>query len=78
MPKVEKLCTYILPVTLYPHTFDLSQNRIMYNNALTGQINSFLDSSDFCNLLITFANSLDPDHDRHSVDPDLDPNCLTL
>ena len=29
-------------------------------------------------LLITFANSLDPDQARHFVGPDLDPNCLTL
>ena len=41
-------------------------------------INSFLDSGDFCHLLITFANNLDPDLDRQNVGPDLDPNCLTL
>ena len=41
-------------------------------------INSFFASGDFCCLLITFANSLDPDQDRHSVGPGLDPNCLTL
>ena len=29
-------------------------------------------------MLITFANSLDPDQDRQNVGPDLDPNCLTL
>ena len=29
-----------------------------------------------CRLLITFANSLDPDQDKQNVDPDLDPNCL--
>ena len=29
-------------------------------------------------LLITFTNSLDPDQDRPSVGPDLDPNSLTL
>ena len=28
-------------------------------------------------LLITFANSWDPDHDRPNVGPDLDPNRLT-
>ena len=39
---------------------------------------SFLASSDFCGLLKTFANSLDPDQDRQNVGPDLDPNCLTL
>ena len=31
-----------------------------------------------CHLMITFANSLDADQDRHSVGPDLDPNHLTL
>ena len=36
---------------------------------------SFLASSDFCHLLITFANSLDPDL---NVGPDRDPNCLIL
>ena len=31
-----------------------------------------------CHLLITFANSLEPDHARRFVGPDLDPSCLTL
>ena len=31
---------------------------------------------DFCCLLITFANSFDPDQARHFVDPDLDSNCM--
>ena len=39
-------------------------------------LNSFLNSGDFCCLLITFANSLDPDQDRQNVGPDLDPICL--
>ena len=39
----------------------------------------FLASGIFVNhLLITFANSLDSDQDRHSVGPDLDPKHLTL
>ena len=29
-------------------------------------------------LLLSLANSLDPDQDRQTVGPDLDPNCLTL
>ena len=47
-------------------------------------VNSFLANfgnfcgGNFCGLLITFANSLDPDQDRQNVGPDLDPNCLTL
>ena len=41
-------------------------------------MNSFLASGDFCNLLITFENSLDPDQDWQNVGPYLDPNCLTL
>ena len=39
--------------------------------------NCFLASGDFCHLLITFANSLDPDQDGHSVHPELDRNHLT-
>ena len=31
-----------------------------------------------CRLLITFANSLDPNQAQRFVGPDLDPNCLTL
>ena len=41
-------------------------------------IHSFLASGDFCFLLLTFANSLDPDQDRQNVSPGLDPNHLTL
>ena len=33
-------------------------------------------SSNFCSLLITFANCMDPDQDQQNVDPDLDPYCL--
>ena len=32
---------------------------------------------DLCCLLITFANSLDPDQARQYVWPDLDPKCST-
>ena len=32
----------------------------------------------YCRLLISFANSLDPDQARQNVGPDLEPNCLTL
>ena len=39
---------------------------------------SFRASDNFCRLLITFANSLDPDQDRHTVCPDLDLSHLTL
>ena len=39
---------------------------------------SFLASGNFCHLLITFANSLDPDQARQNFVPDRDPNCLTL
>ena len=35
-------------------------------------------SGEFRCLLITSANSLDPDQDQHNVGPDLDPNLLTL
>ena len=39
--------------------------------------NSLSASVEFCCLLITFANSLDPDQAPQNVRPDLDPNCLT-
>ena len=32
----------------------------------------------YCHLLITFANSLDPDQARQNGGPYLNPNCLTL
>ena len=32
----------------------------------------------FCHLLITLANSLNPDQDQQIVRPDLDPNCLNI
>ena len=41
-------------------------------------LNSLPTSGDFCHLLITFANSLDPDQAGQNIGPDLDPNCLTL
>ena len=39
-------------------------------------LNSFLADDDHCRLLITFANSLDPDQVRQKVSPDLDPKPL--
>ena len=41
-------------------------------------LNIVTNSLPVCFLLITFANSLDPDQAQHLVGPDLDPNCLTL
>ena len=41
-------------------------------------VNSFHAKGNFCHLLITFANSLDPDQEWQKVGPDLDSNCLTL
>ena len=41
-------------------------------------LNLFQTSGNFCCMLITFANSLDPDQDRPNVGSDLDPNSLTL
>ena len=40
------------------------------------QIVLYLTLCPLC-LLMTFANSLDPDQARQKVGPDLDPNCLT-
>ena len=41
-------------------------------------LQTFVVCGDFCCLLKTFENSLDPDQDRQNVGPDLDPNCLAL
>ena len=41
-------------------------------------VNTFHASGDFCRLLITFANSLEPDQDRQNVGPDLDPHRFTV
>ena len=41
------------------------------------RVDSFLASGDFGCMLITFADSLDPDQDGHPVGPDLDPNHMT-
>ena len=42
-------------------------------------INFFLNaSSNFCRLLITFANSFGSEQDQQNVGTDLNSNCLTL
>ena len=57
----------------------LDMTEMMLKEMLNGKhFNSFPAGSDFCRLLITLANSLDPDQARQNVGPDLDPNCLTL
>ena len=61
-----------------PNEIDFSQGfsqTVVYRSCSVS--NSLPASSDICHLLITFANSLDPDQARHNVGPDLDPNCLT-
>ena len=42
------------------------------------KVDAMMSQIMFCVIVITFANSLNTDQDRHSVGPDLDPNCLTL
>ena len=37
-------------------------------------LNPFLGSGSFCHLLITYANSLDPDQDQPNIGPDMAPN----
>ena len=41
---------------------------------IENSVDSFLACSDYCHLLITFADRMDADQDEHSVNPDLDPN----
>ena len=57
---------------------DLSQGfskKVMSRSCFV--FNSLPTRGDFCHLLITFANSLDPDQARQNVGPDLYPYCLT-
>ena len=63
---------------LEPNEIDFSQgfsHKVVSRSCSV--FNSLSASSDFCHLLITFANSSDPDQARHNVEPDLNPNCLT-
>ena len=63
---------------LEPNVFDFSQG---FNQKVVSRscsvFNSLPASGDFCHLLITFPNSLEPDQARLNVGPDLAPNCLT-
>ena len=63
---------------LEPNEIDFSQG---FNQKVVSRSCSVLNSlpaiDNFCHLLITFANSLDPDQARQNVGPDLDLNCLT-
>ena len=60
------------------HKKKLPRCLINLSVCMPSSFNSLLASGDFCCLLITFENSLDPDKARHFVGPDLDPTCLTL
>ena len=63
---------------LEPNEIDFSQcfsQKVVSTSCFV--FNSLPTRGDFSCLLITFANSLDPDQARQSVGPDLDPNCLT-
>ena len=46
--------------------------------SLLAAIYSLPASDNFCCLLKTFANSLNPDSAQQKVSPNLDPSCLTL
>ena len=62
----------------------LEPNKIEFSQGFSQKVvsrtcsvfNSFPASGDLCQLLITFASSLDPDQARQNVGHDLDPNCL--
>ena len=49
-----------------------------YQYFLLQYLSDLFASEEFCRLLLTFANNLDPDQDGHFVCPDLDPNHLTF
>ena len=63
---------------LEPNKIDFSQGfsqKVVSRSC--SPFNSLPAGGNFCHLLITFANSLDPDQARQNVWPDLDLNCLT-
>ena len=45
---------------------------LTYLDKSTWAFHYFLANADFCRLVITFANSLDPDQDQQNIGPDLD------
>ena len=68
-----------------PHYNESSCYRsVLYFNScakiFTGDVTCkrYLNSAYWCCLLITFANSFEPDQAQQYVGPDLDLNCLTL
>ena len=60
------------------YLFLAKKNGVRYNNicCLLPSVVNLLPTES--RLLITLANSLDPDQAQQNVGPDLDPNCLTL
>ena len=57
---------------------NISNCRLLKFSPCMQSVNSFPASGDFCCLLITFANSLDPDQARQKVGHNRNPKCLTL
>ena len=55
----------------------LEPNEINFSQGFSQQVVLYFPLGATCCLLITFANSLDPDQARQNVGPDLDPHCLT-
>ena len=60
-------CTLIMVVLVY----------LIYPKYLDSDLDALSAADNFCCLLITFVNSLDPDQAPQKNGPDLDPNCLT-
>ena len=72
-----KICAKLLMSSiekLEPNEIDLSQKVVSRSCSV---FNTLPASGDFCRLLMTFSNSLDPDQARQNVGPDLDSKCLT-
>ena len=71
-------CVILTPFILKPLHNDCSHIEDVHLLFLSISMLESVNCCDFCSLLITFANSLDPDQDRQNVGRDLDPNRLTL
>ena len=66
----------LLKATYYGSTSDKCIVILYYITSFGRYLNTLPTA--WFRLLITFANSLDPDQARHFVGYDLDPICLTL
>ena len=82
MPKIVGILTFMSRINFVLSRLNFVLSLVEHEKSCitSGPVvaNSFPASGNFCCLLITFANSLDPDQDRQKSVLIKDPNRLTL